>query len=110
MHFWSSKKDSVEFRLTQTPEGLESGKYKFSVSIMGGDAGDYEAYAFVEIDGKTVGTAPLQITSYGSWSTGTVYGIEYAAGQALTVGVYVRCSGAGAGAWGKIDDAKLNLS
>ncbi|MBQ2329757.1 MAG: glycosyl hydrolase 53 family protein [Oscillospiraceae bacterium] len=110
MHFWSSKKDSVEFRLTQTPEGLESGKYKFSVSIMGGDAGDYEAYAFVEIDGKTVGTAPLQITSYGSWSTGTVYGVEYAAGQALTVGVYVRCSGAGAGAWGKIDDAKLNLS
>ena len=110
MHFWSSKSDSVEFRLFQTPEGLESGKYKFSISIMGGDAGDYEAYAYAKIDGETVATSKMEITSYGSWSTGTVYNIEYAAGQALEVGIYVRCAGAGAGAWGKIDDAKLNLS
>ncbi len=110
MHFWSSKSDSVKFRLFQTPEGLESGKYKFSISIMGGDAGDYEAYAYAKVDGETVATSKMEITSYGSWSTGTVYNIEYAAGQALEVGIYVRCAGAGAGAWGKIDDAKLNLS
>jgi arabinogalactan endo-1,4-beta-galactosidase len=26
----------------------------------------------------------------------------------VTVGVYVKCTGSGNGAWGKIDDAKLN--
>ena len=110
MHFWSAKKDSVEFRLFQCPEGLETGKYRFSISIMGGDAGESEVYAYVKIDGETVGAAPMEITSYGSWSTGTVYNIEYEAGQSLEVGIYVRCAGSGAGAWGKIDDAKLNLS
>ena len=28
----------------------------------------------------------------------------------VTVGIYVRCSGEGNGAWGKIDDAELNSS
>ena len=29
-------------------------------------------------------------------------------GDSVTVGIYVKCSGEGAGAWGKIDDAMLN--
>jgi len=34
------------------------------------------------------------------------HGIEYTAGDEITVGIYVKC--AGPNAWGKIDDAMLN--
>ena len=108
MHFWSAKTDSVEFTLEQTPEKLAAGKYKFTVSIMGGDGGRTESYAFVKRNGEIVQTAPLAITSYGNWDTATVRGIEYDGQGALTVGIYVKCQGAGNGAWGKIDGAALN--
>ena len=108
MHFWSAKTDSVEFTLEQTPEKLAAGKYKFTVSIMGGDGGKTEIYAFVKRNGEIVQTAPLAITSYGNWDTATVRGIEYDGQGALTVGIYVKCQGAGNGAWGKIDGAALN--
>lgn len=108
MHFWSAKKDSVEFTVEQSVQDLPAGKYKFTVSIMGGDAGDTDIYAYVKLDGQIVGAAPLQITSYGNWDTATVPAFDYQAGQAIAVGVYVKCQGAGNGAWGKIDDAMLN--
>ena len=88
--------------------GLPSGRYKFTVSIMGGDAGEQEVYAYAKLDGALVGTAPMTITSYGSWDSGLVEGIDYTEGQTLTVGVYVKCAGAGSGAWGKLDGAMLN--
>ncbi len=108
MHFWSAKTDSVEFTLEQTPESLPAGKYKFTISIMGGDGGQTDIYAYVKQDGRIVQTAPLSITSYGNWATATVRGIEYSGEGNMTVGIYVKCQGAGNGAWGKIDDAMLN--
>ena len=108
MHFWSAKKDSVEFTLEQTPEALVPGKYKFTLSIMGGDGGKTDIYAYVKVNGEIVHTAPLAITSYGNWDTAVVKGIEYDGESALTVGIYVKCQGSGNGAWGKIDDAALN--
>ena len=108
MHFWSARRDSVEFTLEQELRELPAGSYRFSVSIMGGDAGEQEIYAYVKRDGELVGTAPMTITSYANWDTGVVDGVAYSEGQTLTVGVYVRCSGAGNGAWGKIDGAALN--
>lgn len=107
-HFWSGRADTVDFSLYQQPENLPAGRYKFTVSIMGGDAGDSEVYAYADINGETVLTSPLKITSYGSWDTAVVEGIEVKEGDTLTVGVYVKCSGVGGGAWGKIDDALLN--
>ena len=107
-HFWSAAENSVEFTLEQKVEGLPSGAYKFAVSIMGGDAGESEIYAYVKLDGEIVGRAPMKITSYGNWDTGRVTGVEYTEGQEIAVGIYVRCAGEGAGAWGKIDDAMLN--
>ncbi len=108
MHFWSAKSGSVEFTLEQEAKGLSSGKYKFTMSIMGGDGGDQDIYIYAKIDGETVGTAPLSITSYNDWHTATINGIDYKEGQKLDVGIYVKCAGAGSGAWGKIDDAMLN--
>ena len=108
MHFWSAAAGSVKFTLEQTVENLEAGSYKFSISIMGGDSGESEIYAYVKVNGEIVGTAPMEITSYGSWDTGLVENISYQEGDTLTVGIYVMCQGAGNGAWGKIDDAMLN--
>ena len=107
-HFWSAAGSSVEFTLEQTAEALPAGTYKYSISIMGGDAGDTDIYAYVKINGEITAKAPMTITSYGSWDTAVIENIPCAASDTVTVGVYVKCSGAGNGAWGKIDDAMLN--
>ena len=107
-HFWSSKTDSVKFDLEQTVEGLSSGTYKFSISIMGGDCGETNIYAYVKINGELVKAEPLTVTSYGNWDTATIRGIEYHEGDTITVGIHVQCRGEGNGAWGKIDEAMLN--
>ena len=107
-HFWSAARDSVEFTLEQRVEALPAGRYSFSVSIMGGDAGDQEIYAYVKEGDEIQASAPMSISAYGAWDTGLIPAFEHTEGAELTVGVYVRCQGAGSGAWGKIDDAKLN--
>ncbi len=107
-HFWSGTPGTVEFTLEQEVKELPAGQYKFAVSIMGGDGGDSEIYAYVKVNGETVGTDPMEVTVYNSWDTGRVEGFGVAAGDAVTVGIYVKCAGAGSGAWGKIDDALLN--
>lgn len=107
-HFWSATSNTVDFHLEQTIENLPTGKYKYSISIMGGDAGTTEIYAYVKINGEIVYTAPMQITVYNEWHTGLIENIQYTAGDEITVGIYVKCGGSGNGAWGKIDDALFN--
>ena len=107
-HFWSAKQNSVEFTLEQQVENLPEGKFKFTISIMGGDAGNTDIYAYVKVNGEIVAKAPLQISSYGNWDTAATDAVEHKAGDSVTVGIYVKCQGAGNGAWGKIDDALLN--
>ena len=75
---------------------------------MGGDCGETDIYMYVKIYGEIVKTTPLTITSYGNWDTQVITDIDYTAGQTIAVGIYVKCGGAGNGAWGKIDDALLN--
>ena len=109
MHFWSAAQDSVEFTLEQTVGDLPAGRFRFSASIMGGDCGETEIYAYVKIDGEIVAKSdPMPITGYNNWHMGTTPVFEHAAGSEVTVGVYVKCRGAGNGAWGKIDDCLLN--
>lgn len=107
-HFWSAAPNSVEFTLEQTVQELPSGIYRYSISIMGGDAGESDIYAFVKINGAIAATHPMTITSYGSWDTAVIENIACGESDTVAVGVYVKCSGAGNGAWGKIDDALLN--
>ena len=106
-HFWDPGADTVEFTLEQTVADLQSGKYNYSISIMGGDGGKTDIYAYVKINGQMVYTAPTTITVYNEWHTATIQGIAYTAGDTITVGIYVKC--AGPNAWGKIDDATLNI-
>ena len=108
LHFWSAAKNSVEFTAEQKVEKIPAGSYVFKISIMGGDAGESDIYLYAKVNGETLGTVPMKITSYNNWDTQTIYGIQVSEGDVLTVGIYVRCSGAGNGAWGKIDDSLLN--
>ena len=108
MHFWSAAENSVDFTLEQTPENLKPGNYKFAISIMGGDCGETDIYAYVKIDGETVSTCPMGVTGYNEWDTAHIDGITLAEAQTLAVGIAVKCAGEGNGAWGKIDDAMLN--
>lgn len=107
-HFWGADANTVEFTLEQTVEKLKSGKYNYSISIMGGDGGECDIYAYVKINGKITHKAETEITVYNEWHTATVNGIEYTEGDEITVGIYVKC--AGPNAWGKIDDALLNTA
>ena len=107
-HFWGAAADCVEFTLEQEVADLKSGKYDYSISIMGGDGGETEIYAYVKVNGEVVARADTKITVYNEWHTATLSNIEYNEGDSLTVGIYVKC--AGPNAWGKIDDAKLNAA
>ncbi|MBQ8873140.1 MAG: hypothetical protein IJ032_04235, partial [Clostridia bacterium] len=81
----------------------------FIISIMGGDGGTMEIYSYVKINGEIVKKGDLTMTKYGEWHTATIENIQYNGTDTITVGIYVKCGGAGNGAWGKIDDAMLNL-
>ncbi len=105
-HFWGAGSNVVEFTLEQTVEGLRSGQYKYAISMMGGDCGETDIYAYVKINGEIAYRADTTVTVYNEWHTALVEGIEYAEGDEITVGLYVKC--AGPNAWGKIDDAMLN--
>ena len=109
MHFWSAAKDSVEFTLEQTLTDLPEGKFRFAVSVMGGDCGETDIYAYVKINGEeTARSEQIPITGWNSWNEGVIPEFDHPAGSEVTVGLYVRCQGSGNGAWGKIDDATLN--
>ena len=109
LHFWSAAQDSVEFTAEQTVSDLPEGVFRFSASIMGGDCGTTDIYAYVKQDGEIIAKSdPMSITGYNNWDTGVTPAFEHAAGGEITVGVYVKCQGTGNGAWGKIDDVLLN--
>lgn len=105
-HFWGAGMNVVEFTLEQAVENLKSGKYSYTISTMGGDGGKTEIYAYVKINGEIAYKADTTITVYNEWHTVTIEGIQYSEGDAITIGIYVKCSGPNA--WGKIDDAMLN--
>lgn len=107
-HFWSAAQDTVDFDLEQEVSGLPAGTYKYAISIMGGDCGETDIYAYVKLNDEIVATAPMGVSGYGNWETGSISEFTYNGTDNLVVGIHVKCSGEGNGAWGKIDDAMLN--
>ena len=105
-HFWGASANTVEFTLEQEVKALKTGRYKYAISIMGGDCGETEIYAYVKIDGEIVRTADTIVTVYNEWHTAEIADIAYTEGETITVGIFVKCGGPNA--WGKIDDALLN--
>ena len=110
LHFWSAAPNSVEFTAEQTLTDLPEGTFRFSVSIMGGDCGETDIYAYVKVDGEEIARSEqIPITGYNNWNEGVIPAFDHPAGSEVTVGIYVKCQGAGNGAWGKIDDVLLNF-
>ncbi|MBR6753871.1 MAG: glycosyl hydrolase 53 family protein [Clostridia bacterium] len=107
-HFYSAASNTAKFTLEQEVKNLPAGKYRYELSIMGGDGGQVEIYSYIKVNGAVVATQPTTITSYNVWHTPVIEGIHVTEGDTVTVGIYVHCSGSGNGAWGKIDDVKLN--
>lgn len=107
-HFWSAAANSVNFDLEQDITGLNDGTYCFEISIMGGDGGNTNIYGYVKVNGEIVSTGDARITAYNEWHKATVRDVNVKAGDTVTAGIHVECSGAGSGAWGKIDDALFN--
>ena len=105
-HFYSEKAGSVAFELEQDVASLPAGTYRYEIAIMGGDGGNTDIYSYVKVNGEVRYTCPAVITVYNSWDRPVIEGIEVKDGDVVTVGIHVCCDGAGA--WGKIDDAKLN--
>ena len=65
LHFWSAARDSVEFTAEQTVSDLPEGKFRFSLSVMGGDCGATDIYAYVKVDGQEVARSEqIPITGY----------------------------------------------
>ena len=108
-HFWASGTDNVEFTLEQKLTNVPEGKYKYSISIMGGDAGTTEIYAYIKINGTIVKKAYGEITEYNDWHKMIINNFEYNGTDEIVIGIYVKCQGSGSGAWGKIDDALFNM-
>lgn len=102
-HFWNN--EAVEFNLEQEIKDLGSGKYKFCLSTMGGDMGDYTAYAYVKINGEIIAKADASFTEWDQWHTTDFIEFNYTEGDSIVVGIYVK---AASGAWGSIDDVMLN--
>ena len=107
-HFWADNTRSVDFDLEQEVKNLPAGNYKYSISIMGGDAQNVDTYAYVKKNGAVIVTGPADITSYNEWHTAFIPHFEVEDGDVITVGIHVSCDPKGNGAWGKIDDALLN--
>ena len=107
-HFWSANKETVDFDLEQEVKELPAGTYKYAISIMGGDCGETDIYAYVKLNDEIIATAPMGVNGYGEWDTGLIEEFAYNGTDKLVVGIHVKCSGENAGAWGKIDDALLN--
>jgi arabinogalactan endo-1,4-beta-galactosidase len=105
-HFYSPDANTVAFTLEQEVTGLPEGLYRYEVSVQGGDGGATDIYSYVKINGEIRQTQKSGITVYNSWDTPVIEDIEVSEGDRLTAGIYVQCEGPGA--WGKIDDFKLN--
>ena len=105
-HFYSAKANAVNFDLEQDIANLPEGQYTYRISVQGGDAGDTDVYSYVKINGEEMAREGTIITKWNEWHTPEISNIAVKEGDIVTVGIHVQC--AGAGAWGKIDDAELN--
>lgn len=108
-HFWASLDNSINFELEQKVNDIGDGTYKYSISIMGGDCINQNIYMYVKINGKEIAKKPLTITTYNNWDSQTIDDILYNEEDELIIGIHVETQGQANGAWGKIDDAILNL-
>ncbi len=102
LHFWSD--ESIHFVVSQKVSGLAPGKYKLSVVLHGGDAGDNQDMKIFAETGSRRLTAETNVDGWRNFRTPVIHGITVTDGS-VTVGADISCS---AGGWGSIDDFILS--
>lgn len=102
MHFWNADEEQV-FWVEQTITATEDGTYNAFAYIQGGDAGsDHEVRFYIKVNGEEAASDDTaKLTGWKQWSRPEVNGVEAAAGDEITVGMYVSCA---AGGWGTMDE------
>ena len=107
-HFWAQKGDTINFDVEQTVALSLPGTYKYQISVMGGVDPNAITYIYVKINGTIqYKSANGALTGYENWSDMKLTGIEFKAGDTLTVGFHMET--VTAGSWGDFDDAMFNL-
>lgn len=106
-HFWNDSDSS--FDLYQQVQIPNTGTYRLSVSMQGGESGACkEAYVYIKVNGeehKAAFTAPM--TGWKVWDTAVLEGVSLNEGDEVTVGIY--CAYAANG-WGTVDDFELCIT
>lgn len=112
-HFWTSDPTGVNFNIEQEVTGLEAGKYKLQVSMLGGGSGTaaitpakQDVYIYIKVGGTIVAKQDHKIKD---WNTGyedvLLKGINLNGGT-VVVGINVTITEANC--WGDIDDVMFN--
>jgi arabinogalactan endo-1,4-beta-galactosidase len=101
LHFWSSS--DIDFTVSQEIKGIESGVYKLTANIQGGDAETQDMSLTITVGDKTY-TAPMSVSGWKNWDTPVIEDIEINAGDEVVISAHVSAS---AGAWGTLDDFVL---
>ena len=94
-----------EFKVEQTVTATKAGSYAATANIQGGDVGDNAVvYLYVLVNGTEYAKAEVTLQGWVVWQTPLIKDIPVAEGDEITVGMYVKCAGAG---WGTMDDFEL---
>jgi len=107
-HFWNNA-DSY-FDIHQEVTVPNTGTYRLSASMQGGDNGDFckTAYIYIKVNGeiyKADFTAPM--SGWKVWETAILEGVTLNEGDVITVGMYCEYATNG---WGTVDDFELCIT
>lgn len=101
-HFWATSE--YDFTIEQTIDGLDDGKYQFSMYAQGGDVGDAaEMYIYVITADGTRYEQTFMVDGWADWQYALIPEIDVTGGS-VTVGAYLKSA---AGGWGTFDDFYL---
>lgn len=112
-HFWAKEENTVKFSVEQEIKDLETGKYAYYLSILGGAGSKVGAeskqniYMYVKIDGEIKYKTDMKFTNYDAGYKKYELKFDYTKGQKIIVGFY--CEANESGSWGDFDEAMLNL-
>lgn len=97
LHFWSDS--DIHFKVSQKLTGLKNGKYKLSVVLHGGDAGEQDIKLFANAGGAEY-SVPTDVDGWRNFRTPVIRNVNVTDGTAV-IGAEVTCE---AGGWGSFDD------
>ncbi len=97
VHFWNDSE--INFTISQTLTGLESGTYTISAALQGGDCENSEMYLYAQVGDKLY-KAETGVDGWVNWQKPELSEIPVEE-DSITIGMAIKSD---AGGWGTIDD------